>query len=168
MGRRSSRWAYIDLCVQTKDRSECWQWPWGHANGYPTLGANRLVMHVALEKDGRQRPDGAFGLHSCDNPGCWNPDHLRWGTHAENMADAVVRHRFIGRRHAQGSEFKSAKLNEDAVREIRRRYQPGRNQWTGKGNAEQLAAEFGVSPDYVRKIAKGRTWRHVPDSVRSA
>jgi hypothetical protein len=32
-------------------------------------------------------PDGKFVLHHCDNPPCWNPDHLWIGTNRENLID---------------------------------------------------------------------------------
>lgn len=40
-----------------------------------------------------QIPNGMMVLHSCDNPRCINPDHLRVGDHADNMADKVARQR---------------------------------------------------------------------------
>jgi hypothetical protein len=37
--------------------------------------------------------DGMFALHSCDNPPCCNPKHLRWGTQQENVQDIFKRGR---------------------------------------------------------------------------
>lgn len=38
-------------------------------------------------------PEGDVIMHRCDQPGCFNIDHLRLGTHAENHADAVSKGR---------------------------------------------------------------------------
>lgn len=38
-------------------------------------------------------PKDRYALHSCDNPRCVNPSHLRWGTAADNTNDAVTRKR---------------------------------------------------------------------------
>lgn len=43
-------------------------------------------------------PDGMQVLHSCDNPPCCNPDHLRVGTSLNNARDMVGR----GRGYNQG------------------------------------------------------------------
>lgn len=42
---------------------------------------------------GQDVPDGMHILHSCDNPRCCNPEHLRIGTHQDNMNDKVSRGR---------------------------------------------------------------------------
>lgn len=88
--------------LSSRDRSECWlDWAdrpeWNVykgdgggtvTRGYPTLGAGR-VMRIVLVESGRPMPPapGNHGLHGCDNSLCLNPDHLRWGSHKENMAD---------------------------------------------------------------------------------
>ncbi len=77
---------------------ECWRWKAKLSKaGYGRICVGRkLVMAtwVALELAGRPRPDSSkFALHSCDNPACVNPAHLRWGTLADNAQDAISRGR---------------------------------------------------------------------------
>jgi hypothetical protein len=93
--------AAIADAVANRDRSSCWtDWDtlpcWTDLNGYggtisrgyPTIGPDK-VMWFVMEADGRPRPAAPanHGLHSCDNTRCWNPAHLRWGTHGQNMQD---------------------------------------------------------------------------------
>jgi hypothetical protein len=90
--------------------------------------------------------NGLQVLHSCDNRRCVEPAHLRYGTHAENMADRAARDRTArGERHGQH------KLSADAVREIRGRVASGEKQ-------SDLAHEFGVYFSTVWKVVHGETW----------
>lgn len=72
---------------------ECWGWggPVNGYNEYSTMLVNgkRILAHRwSLEqKLGRSLGPGEEAMHICDNPPCCNPEHLRPGTHAENMAD---------------------------------------------------------------------------------
>ena len=65
-------------------------------DGYGILTHHRrhLRAHRArwiLEHGAIQR--GLLVLHSCDQPGCTNPHHLRVGTHLDNARDAIERRR---------------------------------------------------------------------------
>lgn len=94
---RVKRWleATVDL-----DPSDCWEWPYAFGGRYPQMwdkrmGKNRYVSHVVLEKSGRPRPEppNHYSLHSCDNPSCVNPAHLRWGSQKDNGEDMALRGR---------------------------------------------------------------------------
>lgn len=56
-------------------------------------------------------PEGALIMHLCDVPACCNPDHLRLGTHEENMADMKLKGR-----HRHGTSPKETLLHPGRVR----------------------------------------------------
>jgi hypothetical protein len=84
--------------------SGCWEWT-GTRNrqGYGVVGiavnkrptgfpAPRLQwMHCHGEI-----PEGQVIMHTCDNPPCVNPDHLRLGSQSDNLKDAVAKGRRSG------------------------------------------------------------------------
>ncbi len=78
-------------------QSACVLWE-GHVNssGYGVRyehGTYVLAHREAYEQHVGPIPEGLLILHSCDTPLCINPDHLRAGTHAENMRDRSARRR---------------------------------------------------------------------------
>lgn len=77
--------------------SGCWHWTGATCRaGYGQLRVDKkpkMATHVALELHGFERVDNAHALHSCDNPKCVNPAHLRWGSHVENLREMVARGR---------------------------------------------------------------------------
>ena len=86
--------------VNIGDPASCWEWqgPRDHKGyGRTSIGwKNRLSTHIALELSGHVRPGSLYALHTCDNPPCVNPAHLRWGTAKQNTADARSRKRLSG------------------------------------------------------------------------
>lgn len=75
-------------------------WVWGAAtdsNGYGVFrlnGHSRRTHPVSWElHNGEPVPLGLVVRHRCDHPPCVNPHHLLAGTHADNVADKVLRGR---------------------------------------------------------------------------
>lgn len=94
----SQRW--LQAQVETRDRTNgCWEWPFYRAkDGYGSAhyeGKATQAHSLALIFDGKPRPQAPNNqaLHSCDNPPCVNPDHLRWGSAKDNVHDAFLRGR---------------------------------------------------------------------------
>jgi hypothetical protein len=75
--------------------SGCWLWtgytlPAGHGQ-VSRGGRMRLAHRVAYEHWVGPIPEGMNLNHQCDTPSCINPAHLRVGTQAENVHEAVAR-----------------------------------------------------------------------------
>ena len=97
--------------VSFEPNSGCWLWEGTHLlNGYGTVGAKRLKKRGLIPGNlfsGSRAllhrlvwflwngpiTGGMHVLHRCDTPACINPEHLRVGTHAENMAEMADRDR---------------------------------------------------------------------------
>ena len=90
--------ALVKFMAAARPTDECFETFYGtDANGYPvTTSGGRLykVSHLVLEATGRPRTEERpLALHSCDNPRCIAPWHLRWGTASDNIRDAYMRGR---------------------------------------------------------------------------
>jgi len=73
----------------------CWIWPGSRdKNGYGLFWINRdkydRAHRVAYRLTFGSIPAGFYVLHSCDNPPCVRPDHLRAGTQRENIRQAIA------------------------------------------------------------------------------
>jgi hypothetical protein len=86
-------------------------------------------------------------MHTCDNRLCCNPDHLRLGSHSDNMADMKAKGR--RKRIATGSANGRAKLTLEQVVAIRM-------DTRGK---RAIAPDYGISPAQVQRIRKGTHWQ---------
>jgi hypothetical protein len=99
-------------------------------------------------------PEGHDVCHSCDNPPCFNPQHLFSGTRQDNMMDAANKGRMPKRK---GEHAPYVILTEAQVREIRAIYRPHTR---GLGH-KSLAKRYGVSEGAVQNVILRRTWRHI-------
>lgn len=84
------------------DRSQsCWLWTgelnnqgYGRFNLWVEDGRERVLAHrLAYMLLTGEDIDGRVIRHDCDTPRCCNPFHLRIGTQADNLRDAVERNR---------------------------------------------------------------------------
>jgi len=90
-----------------------------------------------------------YVLHSCDNPSCCNPKHLRLGNAGENANDATLRNR-----RPFGNPNLPRKLSPDDVREIRKEAQ------TWEGICDMMK-KYKVSQMTITEVAARRSHKHV-------
>lgn len=126
---------------------KCWIWPGGkNETGYGRLKINgklKRAHRVIYEISKGEIPQDFEVLHSCDNPSCVNPNHLRTGTHAENMKEAAERFRL-----ASGLDHYKGKLSKNQVEEIRLLYASGQSQ-------KEIAEKFDLHQSYVSRLVNG-------------
>lgn len=141
-------WQQVDV----RGQDDCWPWTGTKtAAGYgrPMINGRRILAHrLSLQISTGVSGKGSHALHSCDNPICVNPAHLRWGTQVENVADRVERNRNGA---ARGPDNGSAKLTEAEVAKI----------LTDERFIRIIARDYGVSQQTVSAIKNRKIWRHV-------
>lgn len=147
--------------VDRRSDDKCWLWlgstkgkGYGRigagGKGGKYLGAHRLSCEIAHGPPPFER---AMALHSCDNPSCVNPAHLRWGTGSENIKEAFDK----SRKHPAiklGESHPHAVLNVEQVKFIRANREMG---------AAKLSRLMGGKLGAVRSVLIGRTWKHIKD-----
>ena len=139
-----------DFTDMLEPNGECLEWTgycfddrYGRTWAY---GKHWLTHRLALHLEGVDTT-GHYVLHSCDNPLCCNPDHLRTGTHQDNMDDMYSRGR-----QSRGSSRPLAKLTEKDVLQIRA--------ITGM-TQQAIADQYGVGQAAIERIILRKTWKHI-------
>ena len=138
----------------------CWEWPGSKTNtgfGRVKVGSTRnggqsraeLVHRVVFAAVRGVDLGRAHVMHTCDNPACANPAHLRLG---DAKANAEDRERKGRGNPPKGEGNGRAILTRPQVDTIRARSAAGE-----RGSA--LAAEYGVSRETVYALLHYRSWR---------
>lgn len=129
-----------------KKGKSCWLWA-GNRNEYGygiflMAGGKAVRAHrYSYEHFNGPIPKGLIVMHTCDNPPCVNPKHLKIGTRADNNSDTKRKKRHLyGLKHPQGI------LSDAQVRAIRK---DGRTTYA-------IAATYGISQSYVSGIRSGK------------
>lgn len=162
-GWRLSLFQKVDRFLQKITITDtCWEW-----QGFVSLGgygrykwhdrnwiAHRLMWQLFIG----DLPDSKVKVcHTCDNRKCMRPSHLFLGSQQDNIADMVMK----GRQRTgmgNGEKNRNAKLTINQVLEIRRLRKDGMTQ-------EALGQMFGVYHTAIGMILRGKTWKHVEESV---
>ena len=127
------------------DANVCWPWT-GKTNAkdgrpyFTVEGKRRPSYSYVLEAHKGEAQKGRMVLHSCDNPICCNPLHLKWGTHQENMNEMKERDR-----HG---------VPATVIRAIRKLL-------SDKRPHSEIAELYGVSRETITAIHNGRSHKGV-------
>lgn len=140
----------IKLLTDKKDG--CWIWLGERQpNGYGKIKINgkyRTITHL-IRPDLKASFPKRLILHTCDNPPCVNPLHLRIGTHKDNSRDMMIK----GRGNwAKGERNGYSKLTVEQVLEIRKQYENGRSQTV-------IAHEFEIAQSHISRIVRKEVWK---------
>lgn len=101
--------------VDKRGVDECWPWTGARIpQGYGRMGAGSPRRSLATHRvswelaNGATIPSGMIVMHTCDNPSCVNPSHLKLGTTQDNNRDCIAKGRnaFTLRTHCpRGHEY---------------------------------------------------------------
>lgn len=141
--------------VAKGDPQECWEWLGSRSStGYGMFRGEKA--HRFSARTAGMDIEGRVIRHDCDNPVCVNPAHLRPGTHAENMRDAVER-----KRMPHGERQRSAKLRAADIPEVLRLSREGLSY-------RKIGERFGVSKYAIYHVVNGKTWQAYTADILAA
>ena len=146
--KKSLSWIKQGNCIICTSHSS-------RSNSYPSMSrGNRrmsVARHIIFKKHGEQ-PYEVVSRHTCDNRLCINPDHILFGSRADNVQDMISRGRA---RHPAGISLPFSKLTEEQVLEIYRLA------CIGEMSQRLIAVKFKTFKSTVSRIKNKKMWQHL-------
>ena len=168
MDRRFSQIKDSDIArfwakVKKGKPNECWEWQaacfknrrgeesYGNFTIYKfTERSNYTGAHYfSYWLHNKRDPHPYLILHTCDNPKCVNPSHLKLATIQTNARDAARKFKMN-----QGEGVRTAKLTRKQVVLILNRVKGGES-------IASIARELSMAWSSIQKIVIGQSWKHV-------
>jgi hypothetical protein len=144
-------WRYV------QKTESCWEWVgnkgrfgYGRIQEFGVSGKTVQAHRLSYQMHVGPIPDGLFVMHKCDNPSCVNPGHLQLGTPRDNTQDMIAK----GRKRVVapvGEGNGKSKLTAELAKYIK----------SSLSTNAELARELNLSPNCIRGVRTGRTWKHV-------
>jgi hypothetical protein len=147
---RGAPMAFIQQALEY-DKEDCLEWPYCRvSDGYGSIKIDGKMVgthRIVCERIHGPPPDtNSQVAHSCRNPPCVNPQHLRWTDQAGNSADMVA--------HGTSTRGQNTKLTESDIRVIRD---------NPTLSAIALANFYGVSRREIYEIRNKKRWTWIKD-----
>ena len=147
--------------VRGESPGDCWRWVGRkHRQGYGLIlnndvdGQHNYLAHRVSFAVANGYIPTLHILHSCDNPECCNPLHLREGTNLDNVQDRVARSRS---NTVSGESNGMSKLTEAQVIEIYKlKY---------RANQVHLARKYKIDKAIIYNIWNKKCWVAITDPI---
>lgn len=117
------------------------------------VAPKELAHRLTYENEKGPIPKGAFILHSCDNPSCVNPDHLRVGNAKDNVADMDARKRRVSN-PCYGESNPNTDFTEPEIIALRLDYVAGLP-------INTILRRYGCTKAAFHDYVGGRSWAHI-------
>lgn len=144
-------------------KTGCWEWQGSKTLGYGSFRIpgiyddKKILAHRAAYTafKGELIPKDIFVCHHCDNPKCFNPDHLFLGSQSDNIQDCADKNRIK-------SGFKSnlGKYSDQQIEEVKRLLEQGKN-------GREINEITGISPTHISRIKRGYSRKAQPNPKRT-
>lgn len=162
---KETRFEFLKRSAAEHEASEtcdaCLIWPFSANGGYGTLAWNPIPDYPSVRVNEKAHRIAYFlrygvlprpcGLHSCDDPLCYNWRHITPGDDLRNARERVERGLARG---AKGSANAAAKLSDELVAEIK--------VLSATLSHVAIASKLSMHRGSIERALHGKTWAHTP------